>query len=157
LVLPQVAKENYAVLYNVLNGAGEAVIPEPKVTYASYTESKPERKLPTRHKVKRGETLAAIADKYGVEVQDLKVWNHLHSNKAPVGQTIKVADDDDAPVSASAKQGTGGFITYKVRTGDTLSSIASRFDGASVEKIKALNKLKSGSLQPGMQLKINKG
>jgi membrane-bound lytic murein transglycosylase D len=106
LILPQVAKENYAVLYNVLNGAGEAIPPQPKVTYASYTESKPEHRMPTHHKVRRGETLAAIADKYGVEVQDLKVWNHLKSNKAPVGQTIKVTSGDDTPTSASVDQKT---------------------------------------------------
>jgi membrane-bound lytic murein transglycosylase D len=104
LILPQTAKENYAALYNVLNGTGEPVSAEPKVTYASYTENKPERRMPTHHKVKRGETLAAIADKYGVEVQDLKVWNHLKSNKAPVGITIKVANGDDASTSASVKE-----------------------------------------------------
>lgn len=106
LILPQTAKENYAALYNVLNGTGEAVSPEPKVTYASYTESKPERRMPTHHKVRRGETLAAIADKYGVEVQDLKVWNHLKSNKAPVGQTIKVTSGEESSTSASVSQGT---------------------------------------------------
>lgn len=108
LILPQTAKENYASLYNVLNGGtNEAVSPEPKVTYASYTESKPERRMPTHHKVRRGETLAAIADKYGVEVQDLKVWNHLKSNKAPVGQTIKVTSGEEvstASVSQRAKK-----------------------------------------------------
>ncbi|MDN3551818.1 lytic transglycosylase domain-containing protein [Mucilaginibacter aquaedulcis] len=104
LILPQTAKENYAALYNVLNGTSEPVLTEPKVAYASYTENKPERRLPSRHKVKRGETLAAIADKYGVEVQDLKVWNHLKSNKAPVGVTIKVANGDEASTSASVSQ-----------------------------------------------------
>jgi len=104
LILPQTAKENYAALYNVLNGTGEPVQAEPKVAYASYTENKPERRMATRHKVRRGETLAAIADKYGVEVQDLKVWNHLKSNKAPVGVTIRVANGDEAATSASVNQ-----------------------------------------------------
>lgn len=100
LILPQVAKENYAVLYNVLNG-GDAVTPEPKVSYASYTENKPERKMPSRHRVRKGETLTSIADKFGVEVQDLKVWNHLKSNRAPVGVSIKVSNGDDDSTSAS--------------------------------------------------------
>ncbi|MEZ2337005.1 transglycosylase SLT domain-containing protein [Mucilaginibacter sp. RCC_168] len=103
LILPQVAKENYAVLYNVLNG-GDAVAPEPKVTYASYTEDKPERKMPSRHRVRKGETLVSIADKYGVEVQDLKVWNHLKSNRAPVGVSIKVSNGDDDSTSAAVSQ-----------------------------------------------------
>ncbi|SDF33978.1 membrane-bound lytic murein transglycosylase D [Mucilaginibacter pineti] len=95
LILPQTAKENYAALYNVLNGTGDAVAPiamQPKAVYAQVqeSESKPERRMPTHHKVKKGETLAVIADKYGVEVHDLKVWNNLESNRAPVGKTIKV-------------------------------------------------------------------
>jgi len=105
LILPQVPKENYAVLYNVLNG-GDAVAPEPKITYASYAENKPEHKMPTRHRVRKGETLTSIADKYGVEVQDLKVWNHLKSNKAPVGVSIKVNNGDDASTSAAVSTHT---------------------------------------------------
>lgn len=109
LILPQVAKENYAALYNVLNGTpGDAVPSEPKAVYASYAENKPERRLPSRHKVRRGETLAGIADKYGVEVQDLKVWNHLKSNKAPIGVTIKVTNGDEpsanVPVGQKSKK-----------------------------------------------------
>ncbi|HAL83568.1 MAG TPA: lytic transglycosylase [Mucilaginibacter sp.] len=49
------------------------------------------------------------------------------------------------------------YITYKVKSGDTLSGIAAKFDGASVEKIRLLNGLKKGSLQPGMTIKISKG
>ncbi|MGN8071329.1 lytic transglycosylase domain-containing protein [Mucilaginibacter sp. SG564] len=105
LILPQVAKENYAVLYNVLNG-GDAAAPEPKVSYASYTENKPERKMPSRHRVRKGETLASIADKFGVEVQDLKVWNHLKSNRAPVGVSIKVSNGDDDSTSAAVSPHT---------------------------------------------------
>lgn len=110
LILPQVAKENFAALYNVLNGGTDAVSPEPKVVYASYTPDKPERRMPTRHKVRKGETLASIADKYGVEVQDLKVWNHLKSNRAPVGQTIKVTNGEEAPTSAAVDQRTKSVL-----------------------------------------------
>jgi len=49
------------------------------------------------------------------------------------------------------------YITYKVKRGDTLSGIAAKFDGASVEKIRSLNGLKTGQLQPGMTIRISKG
>ncbi len=49
------------------------------------------------------------------------------------------------------------YITYKVKRGDTLSGIAAKFDGASVEKIRSLNGLKRGQLQPGMTIRISKG
>jgi len=49
------------------------------------------------------------------------------------------------------------YVTYRVKAGDTLSFIASKFDGSSVEKIKSLNRLKKEHLQPGMMLKISRG
>jgi len=49
------------------------------------------------------------------------------------------------------------YVTYRVKRGDTLSGIAAKFDGASAEKIRLLNGLKKGSLQPGMTIKISKG
>ncbi|AYL97468.1 lytic transglycosylase domain-containing protein [Mucilaginibacter celer] len=96
LILPQTAKDNYAALYNVLNGVDTPVpATAPKTnTYAavtSYTPAKNERRIPTHHKVRKGETLASIADKFGCEVSDLKVWNHLKTNRAPIGATIKVS------------------------------------------------------------------
>lgn len=95
LILPQTAKDNYAALYNVLNG-GDAPIPAAAAntnTYiaAAYTPGKAERRMPTHHKVRKGETLASIADKFGCEVSDLKAWNHLKTNRAPVGTMIKVS------------------------------------------------------------------
>ncbi|HEY9197697.1 MAG TPA: LysM peptidoglycan-binding domain-containing protein, partial [Mucilaginibacter sp.] len=120
LVLPQTAKEYYASLYNVLNSAGDAVAPiafaprpvvaKPAIvvttTASNYAEgSKPERRMPSYHKVKKGETLASIADVYGIEVHDLKQWNNLESNRAPVGQTLRVAAmmDISANVSTGSK------------------------------------------------------
>lgn len=49
------------------------------------------------------------------------------------------------------------YITYKVKRGDTLSGIAAKFEGMSVEKIKSLNGLKDDDLQPGMTIKVSKG
>jgi membrane-bound lytic murein transglycosylase D len=158
MIIPQIDKAQYAALYDALNSTNTySPTPQPMV-YAAYREPKPEKQTPSYHKVKRGETLSDIADVYGIEVQDLKAWNHLHSNKAVVGQTLKVKESADMPqekpVAAKATRST--YVTYKVKSGDTLTSIANKFD-ASVQKIKDLNNLKKGALQPGMMIKINKG
>jgi membrane-bound lytic murein transglycosylase D len=107
--------------------------------------------------VQRGETLSDIADTYGVEVQDLKVWNNLHSDKAAVGKKLHLTENAGEPDSQPSPKHTPNYITYKVKKGDTLSGIAAKFDGASVEKIMSLNGLKKGMLQPGMTIKISKG
>ena len=42
------------------------------------------------HKVRRGDNLSEISDRYGVTVAELKKWNHLRSNKAPIGRNLKI-------------------------------------------------------------------
>jgi membrane-bound lytic murein transglycosylase D len=103
--------------------------------------------------VRRGETLAQIANNYGIEVQDLKAWNHLHVNKCKPGQKLKLSGHEAENTFASAGKHHHTHITYKVKTGDTLSGIAERFD-ASVASIRELNGLKKGKLQPGMKIRI---
>ncbi len=159
MVIPQIDKTKYAALYEALNNSNMAApAPQPVIYAAAYHENKSE-KTPAYHKVRRGETLSDIADTYGIEVQDIKVWNHLHSNKAVVGQRLKVKEPTDEPAEkpSASKSSHRNYTTYKVKSGDTLSSIAAKFDGASVESIKSLNGLKKNRLQPGMTIKINKG
>jgi membrane-bound lytic murein transglycosylase D len=155
LIIPQVDKSKYSALYEALNNSTIDVT-APIAMHAAYVEKKTEKR-PLYHKVRSGETLSDIADNYGIEVQDLKAWNHLHGNKAVVGQKLKLKDTGDEPDSSSTPKHNHNYITYKVKRGDTLSGIASKFEGASVEKIKLLNGLKKGELQPGMTIRISRG
>ena len=160
LVIPQIDKAKYGALYEALNNSHiPATAPQQQVINASYREVKAED-IPSFHKVRRGESLSDIADTYGIELKDLKEWNHLQGNKAMVGQRLKLtatardegSTDDN---TQSAKHHHNEYITYKVKSGDTLSGIASKFEGASVEKIRSLNGLKKGRLQPGMTIRIS--
>ena len=154
LVVPEFDKSKYGALYEALNNS--TVLPiAPKVVYASYHETK-EEEIPAFHKVRRGETLDDIADTYGIELHDLKAWNHLHKNKAVVGQKLRLSEATDEPVEMAPARHHDNYITYKVKSGDTLSGIASKFEGASVEKIRSINGLKKGRLQPGMTIRINR-
>lgn len=150
LIIPQIEKAKFAALYDALNKS-DVVAYRPQPELASYRSRAPEKHA-SFHKVKRGETLSDIADRYGVEVQDLKVWNHLRSNKAIVGQVLKV-DGSAAQEEKPAAKRTRTYTTYKVKHGDTLYSISEKFN-ASVEQIKALNGLKKNHLQPGMTIKV---
>jgi membrane-bound lytic murein transglycosylase D len=44
---------------------------------------------------------------------------------------------------------------HKVKSGDTLSEIADKYPGLTVERIKKLNRLRSKPIQPGMRLRIS--
>jgi len=68
--------------------------------------------------VKSGDTLSAIALKFGVTVADLMAWNSItDANKIQVGQVLIVKKP------AGTTQ-----ITYTVISGDTLSGIALKYD-----------------------------
>ncbi len=161
LIIPQIDKGKYGALYEALNNRSNAITPLQPVVYTNYQGNKQklevkDEELPAYHKVKRGETLGSIADDFGIELQDLKTWNHLHGNKASTGRILRlreVANEQKQTATINANQ---NYITYKVKNGDTLSGIASKFDGASVEKIKAVNGLKKAHLQPGMTIKITR-
>lgn len=162
LVIPQIDKTRFALLYETLNSQPKGSNQFEAVT-ASYNEPSSfvkhkERALPAFHTVKKGETLSSIADKFGCEVQDIKVWNKLRSLKAVPGAELRVAapSSSDDKYSAPKAREVKSVMTYKVKSGDTLSQIAERFDN-SVEGIKSLNGLKKGVIQPGMVLKINRG
>ena len=42
------------------------------------------------HKVRRGDNLSEIADRYNVAMSDIKRWNKLKNNKAPLGRNLKI-------------------------------------------------------------------
>lgn len=46
---------------------------------------------PKRHRVQQGETLAAIARRYRVEVADLKAWNGLKHDRIQAGQSLRLS------------------------------------------------------------------
>lgn len=44
----------------------------------------------TYHKVKSGQTLSDVADKYGVSLKKLKKWNNIRGSKIVIGQKLKI-------------------------------------------------------------------
>src|SRR5690606_14307676 len=46
------------------------------------------------HKVKKGENLGAIANKYDVTVSELKKWNKLKSNNIMLGANLKIVKNE---------------------------------------------------------------
>ncbi len=101
--------------------------------------------------VKSGDTVAKIAAAYGVSVSDIKSWNSLSNvNLILVGQTLSVKGatstattqqttktTQTAANSTTTATATG---TYTVKSGDTLSKIASQL-GTTVANIQSLNSL----------------
>lgn len=117
----------------------------------------------TTYKVKKGDSLKAIAKRYGMTEDELRAANKIPKNRrVQIGSTILVKDAhakrDIAVAEADSAMRlvplpTTRRITYRVRNGDTLSSVASRF-GVKAADIKRQNKLKSNSLKVGQRLRL---
>ena len=121
------------------------------------TEVAEERKDRTiTHKVKKGEILQSIAKRYGVSVKQIVAENGLKTNRVKAGQSLNISTDV-AEKSTKSASNRGKEInnkqTYIVKRGDTLHSIAEKFDVA-VADLKRWNKKSGNRIQPGNKLTI---
>jgi membrane-bound lytic murein transglycosylase D len=138
--------------------------------YVDYQESKREKALPQylevkdqiTYKVRKGDYLGRIANKYKVSVSNLKRWNNLKSNNLRIGQRLKIYSNNVNVVATSKTTSTkakevpkGDYNTYIVKSGDSLWTIAQKYANVSVTNIKEWNNIWSAkSLKPGTKLKI---
>lgn len=99
------------------------------------------------HKVKSGESLYIVAQKYGVTVSDLKEANNLSSNNLKVGQKLKV------PQAKKKADNTNSSSTHVVRSGESLYLIAERY-GITVNELKKANSITDNRIKPGLKLTI---
>lgn len=138
-----------------------AAVAPPAVDAATRSRS---RGPAATYTVRKGDTLAEIADKLGTDVQALAKANGLKrpyrinpgqvlkNPKAPAPSRGNAADRDDRSASA---RGEGGR-TYTVQAGDTLFGIAMRF-GVTVDALREANGISGSGLMRGRTLKIPGG
>jgi membrane-bound lytic murein transglycosylase D len=109
------------------------------------------------YSVKEGDNLTQIADKFGVTVSNIKEWNDLESDVIYEGQVLKLYDTKVTKKEKNTKENNTKEKTksHTVKDGETLSSIASKYD-VSVSDIKKWNKLKSDEILVGQKLIVKK-
>lgn len=112
------------------------------------------------YKVKSGDYLGKIASKYGVTINQIKSWNNLRSNSIQIGQTLYIYKNGGPTISQGSTGGSSSSsskpktVIYTVKSGDSLSKIASKYPGVSVADIKKANGLKSDAIRAGQKLTI---
>lgn len=122
--------------------------------YASLPASK--RIRYREHSVRSGETLGAIARKYGVSVADLRMANPAvrKSSLIRVGQVLVVPTAGGPAAGGNAAPSTRSASSHVVRSGETLSVIGSRYR-VSTSQLIGWNKLPSnGLIKPGQRLRL---
>ena len=106
------------------------------------------------HTVKSGDTLWDISREYDVTVKQLASWNKLKTNAVlRLGQKLTVFKDEKA-ATQTVLVNTERTITYKVRKGDSLARIATKFNVSVNEIVKWNNLTGQKYLQPGQKLKL---
>ncbi len=134
----------------------------------------PEERLTfVHHKVRRGETLGAIARRYGVGVSDLQKTNRIKNvNRIYPGMDLIVPRPGATPpealtstaggrssstvssASSSRSRSRTTTLTHTVRRGETLSSIASKY-GTTISRIRSDNGIRNANhVEAGQRLKV---
>ncbi len=107
--------------------------------------------------VRSGDTLGAIADAHGITVSRLRELNGMSSRATRIypGQRLVVREGNDAELlsASSDAESNSSSTSYRIRRGDTLSTIARRF-GVSVNELRRWNQIDSDNIVIGQSLTI---
>ncbi len=131
------------------------------------------------HKVKKGENLSTIAEKYGLTVTALKRKNHLKKNSISINQRLKIKEEESYTKAETilAEKTESSVInsetsdkspenqpiltenttpltkSHTVKKGETLHVIAKQYN-TTVSDIKNLNNLNNNNISIGQELKL---
>ena len=143
---------------------------KPKIKITPKEEAKKTVEKPNKHIVAEGDSLSAIAVKYHLKMDDLKEWNHLSSDNALLGTTLRLSAPETQKVNeknSSTKDKSNNnqkptsdvekpsmkTRTHVVKVGDSLSDLAVHY-GVSQQAIRDANKFKDDNVLLGQTLKI---
>ena len=120
--------------------------------YLDAPKTKSNSKL-VRYKVKRGDSIGELAEKYAVTSAQIRKWNKLRSNRIFAGRTLKIYSNKKVRVSSNSNNSRGDNVFYTVKRNDTIGKIAIKYK-VSIKDIKKWNGLKSNIISIGQKLKI---
>ncbi|TQJ36131.1 lytic transglycosylase domain-containing protein [Arthrobacter sp. SLBN-122] len=146
--------------------AAGAVIPAAVVSTtipAAFQPAQPA--APAEYTIVRGDTVSAIAGRFGLETGEILKLNNLQANTIIYpGQKLKLSGSAPAapapapaPAAAPAAPSPAGGATYTVKPGDTLGAIAAKHNVA-LSDVFAWNNLSMRSIiYPGQKIKVGGG
>ena len=165
-IFPEKSKPQFMALKDSIYFYQDSVLLKPKTITPVYKAL--ENGEPFTYKVKSGDVLGIIAERFGVRVSQLQDWNNLNGTRINIGQTLTIYGKKENhhqekylnkknPVSPTPKEDktNGAIETYIVKSGDSLWLIAKKYPGVSAQEIMELNGIDE-NLKIGQLLKIKK-
>ncbi len=172
-IIPKIKGKTYALRLPVTK-IGKFVSNEEAIyAYAKKELDSLEKPLPqltqaknqVRYKVRSGDYLGRIAERYGVGVSQIKRWNGLRSNNLRVGQRLTIfprkpyiskqaVAKTSTSNSSTATLASNGSKVHTVKEGDSLWTISRKYPGVSIENLRKWNGLSGNNLKPGTKLKL---
>ena len=169
-IIPYIKNKNYAVRLPRKSMIDFLDKEEEIYALAKEDEGKREKPLPKyfemdkrlRYKVRNGDYLGKIANRFGVRVSDIKRWNGMRNHRLKIGQRLSIYPKKLAVSKKVSEKKykipVGKHEVYIVQNGDSLWKISKKYPSVSIEQIKKWNNIWGvKSLKPGMKLKIFKG
>ncbi|MDN7243137.1 LysM peptidoglycan-binding domain-containing protein [Planococcus sp. N028] len=111
--------------------------------------------------IKSGDSLWKVATENKVSVSNLRQWNNLNTDTVYPNQKLTLTAPKTVTVATSEKKAaatvstvTASSTTYIVKSGDTLSKIASQYK-TSVSALQKLNGISGSTIYVGQKLKVN--
>lgn len=113
------------------------------------------------YKLKGGETLPQVAARFGLPLETLRTVNGIGPRaKVPVGHALLVPSQAPSDATVASLQNavftavpSGRTFYHRVRKGETLTSIAARYD-VSTQDLKAWNGANAAKIVPGQRLRV---
>lgn len=105
------------------------------------------------YKIKSGDSIGQIAERFGVSASQIRDWNNLKSDKIVVGKSLNIYSDNDPNSSNKNRTSTGESKIHKVVSGESLWTIARSYN-IKVADIMLWNNMKTEVVKIGQKLNI---
>ncbi len=106
-----------------------------------------------RYRVKRGDTISELAEKFGVSSVYIRKWNNMSNNRLIAGKTLKIFTNRSASLGDNTTKTSANVIYHKIQIGETIGGIAELYR-VSASSIRRWNGLSSNKIIAGKTLKI---
>ncbi|RTE54885.1 LysM peptidoglycan-binding domain-containing protein [Arenibacter aquaticus] len=113
-----------------------------------------------RYRVRSGDYLGKIAERYGVRVSQIKSWNGLRSNNLRIGQRLTIyprkipTSSKNTNKSSTNSVAAAGSKVHTVQRGDSLWTISRKYPGISIDNLREWNGISGNDIKPGTKLKL---